>query len=57
MHGFQSIFPETFAELEYRYFAAEDPTWDLNFGHNAEATLAFGTVRSHAFSLAFEYRF
>ena len=44
--------------VEYRYFVAESPTWhsDITFGAGSNA-LSFGGSQTHAFSLAFEYRF
>lgn len=44
--------------LEYRYFAAESPSWhtDFAFGTSSD-TLRFGRSQTHALSLAFEFRF
>jgi len=43
--------------VEYRYLKTETPEWDLEIGGGAHATLAFGRIETHAFSLAFDYRF
>jgi len=43
--------------VEYRYLKTEAPEWDLEIGGSAHATLAFGRIETHAFSLAFDYRF
>lgn len=44
--------------VEYRYFVTESPTWhaDITSGAGSNA-LSFGGSQTHAFSLAFEYRF
>ena len=39
--------------VEYRYVATEAPEWDLG----DHAKLSFGRIETHAFSLAFDYRF
>src|SRR5437870_5158231 len=43
--------------VEYRYVATEAPEWDLENVGGARATLSFGRIETHAFSLAFDYRF
>ncbi len=44
--------------VEYRYFAAESPSWQADFAvGTASDTLRFGRSQTHAFSLAFEFRF
>src|SRR5439155_8095967 len=43
--------------VEYRYLTTEAPEWDLELGGSTRATLSFGRIETHAFSLAFDYRF
>ena len=43
--------------VEYRYLATEAPEWDLEIGGGPHATLSLGRIETHAFSLAFDYRF
>lgn len=44
--------------VAYRYFVAEGPTWHANITSGAGSdALSFGSSQTHAFSLAFEYRF
>jgi opacity protein-like surface antigen len=44
--------------VEYRYFVAESPTWHAEFisGTGSDA-MSFGRSQTHAFSLAFDFRF
>jgi opacity protein-like surface antigen len=44
--------------VEYRYFAAEAPSWRADFtSGTATDTMRFGHTRTHIFSLAFDFRF
>jgi opacity protein-like surface antigen len=44
--------------LEYRYFATESPSFeaDFSYGDTSDRT-TFGRAQTHAFSIAFDYRF
>jgi opacity protein-like surface antigen len=44
--------------VEYHYFAADSPKWqaDFSFGTPSD-TMSFGPARTHALSVAFDFRF
>jgi OOP family OmpA-OmpF porin len=44
--------------LEYRYFAADGGEWNADFAFNTPSDrLRFGRSQTHAFSIAFDFRF